>query len=361
MHFSKLLACSLISLSAAAPNPLQKRGTTFPIPYIGESIDDYAQKLLSFLAEGILGSADSLRAIATIAPRLSLDFNADFLKAVSKTDDLPNFNSDFDPVDGVDASKVKWLIEADGRERQDPVILYLHGGGYAFGMFPMFPALWQDVWKQFNLKSDKLSIAWLDYDTSPGSVYPVPIQQAAAVYNTLAKTSDNIILAGDSAGGHLALTLLRHGKYPFDSVEEVTTKAQGLITLSPWVNIYPAFNNGTYVTYGDVDLMSGPALSSMGELWAPDNATRTSAPLNMWNDYIDWSEVLPDFSKIFVSYGDQEVLKGDIEKWLEISTLANSDATIFRQMNGHHDDAIFHLQNSTIFAPLVEFVTSTFA
>ena len=362
MYLSKLLLCSLgITLSAAAPSPqLQKRGS-FPIPYIGESVEDYAQQLLSFLAGAILGPVDNLRAIATIAPKPSLSFNADFLKAVSKTDDLPNYNTPFDPVDGVDESKVKWLIQTENRERDDPVILLLHGGGYVFGMFPMYPALWQDVWKQFNIKSDRLSIVWLDYGIAPDQVYPVPLQQASAVYNTLAKTSDNIIVAGDSAGGHLALNLLRHIKYPVESVAQVSAKPQGLITLSPWVNVYPIYNNGTYVTNGDVDIMSGPALSSMGEISITNNETRTSAALNMWKDYIDWSEVLPDYSKVFVSYGDQEVLKGDIEKWLEISNLANSKATIFRQLGGHHDDSVFTLKNSTIFPPLVDFVTSAFA
>lgn len=99
----------------------------------------------------------------------------------------------------------------------------------------------------------------------------------------------------------------------------------------------------------------------MGELAVPDNATRISAPLNMWKDYIDWSDVLADYSKIFVSYGDQEVLKGDIETWLDIAKLTNSDATTFRQLGGHHDDPIFHLKNSTIFDPLLNFLTSAFA
>ena len=360
MQLSKLLVCFLgFTLSAAVPNP-QKR-VSFPFPYIGESVEEYAQKILSFVADSLIGPVDNLRAVATIAPKPSLSFNADFLKACSKTDDLPNYNSAFDPVDGVDESKVKWFIEADDRQRHDPVILYLHGGGYVFGMFPMFPALWQNVWKQFNLKSDRLSVAWVDYGIAPDQVYPVPLQQAASIYNTLAKTSDNIILAGDSAGGHLALNLLRHIKYPVDSVAKVATKPQGLIALSPWVNIYPIYNNGTFVTYDGVDILSGQILSSMGELSVPDNATRTSAALNMWKDYIDWSEILPDFSNVFVSYGDQEVLKGDIEKWLEISTLANSNATLFRQMDGHHDDAIFKLKNSTIFEPLVNFLTSAFA
>lgn len=355
MHLSRLLVFSLgTTLSTAAPNPQTR--DSFPVPSIGESVEDYAQQLLSLFSDADITTYDTVRAFAIIAPKLALSFNADFLKAVSKTDDLPNFNSDFDPVDGLDASKVKWLIEADGRTESDPVVLYFHGGGYTFGAFPMYPALWQDVCKQFNIKSDKLSIVWADYSVAPEVTYPVFLRQAAEVYNALTKTSNNIILAGDSSGGHLALTLLRHIKYPVDSVAEVTTKPQGLVALSPWVNLYPTQNNGTWKTYGGFNFSR-----ALGELSVPDNTTRLSSPLNMWNDYIDWTDVLPDSSKIFVSYGDQEGLKGDIQTWLEIAQLTNSDASIFRQLDGGHDDAIFNLQNSTIFEPLVNFLTLAFA
>lgn len=92
MHLLKILVCSLgTTLGAAAPS-LQRRDS-FPIPYIGESLSDYTDQLLSFLSNAVIGPVDNLRTIATILPRPSLSWNIDFLKAISKTDDLPNLNA----------------------------------------------------------------------------------------------------------------------------------------------------------------------------------------------------------------------------------------------------------------------------
>lgn len=379
---SSLALLSLTASALAAPAVpevnLDIRGDSsqFPIPYIGEGLQDYIQQLLSFLSNTFIGTPEVLKALAFIAPTPSIDWNCNFHKAISKTDDLPNFDTDFDAVDGVDSGSVKWFIEAEGRTDDDPVIFYLHGGGYTFGLFPMMTGLWMDTWKEFNTKSDRLSVLVLDYWVSPREgEWPDPLKQAAAVYNELTKTSNNIIVAGDSAGGHLALSLLRHIKYPVDSVQNVTTKPQGLIGLSPWVNIYPdqgnGTKNGTYATNDGVDLLSANSLSGMGLISVPDEETRTSSTMNMWKDYVDWYDLLPDDkSKIFVSYGDNEVLKGDIQTWLDIADLPNSAATIHRDLpgcsgclfqSGTHDNAIFNLRNSTIFEPLVGFLTQNFA
>ena len=89
----------------------------------------------------------------------------------------------------------------------------------------------------------------------------------------------------------------------------------------------------------------------------------------MWKDYIDWSAVLPDYRKVFVSFGDNEVLKGDIETWLDIANLTHSDATDSElsgckqclSSSGIHDTATSNLQNSPIFNPVIEFVKENFA
>lgn len=233
-----------------------------------------------------------------------------------------------------------------------------------------------DVWKAYNAdKSDKLSIAMLDYPIAPKQgTWPAPLEAAAAAYNKLTELTDNIVLASDSAGGHLALALLRHIENPVDGVEEVTVKPQGLVALSPWVNVYPnhgeGITNGTYETYENVDLLSANSLSAMGEIAIPDNETRNSPAVNFWKDYINWSDLLPeDKSKIYVSYGDTEVLKGDIQTWIDIAELENSGATIHRDLggcedctfaSGTYDNVLFNLRNSPIFDTLVDYMTTNF-
>lgn len=375
------ILCYLASLCASPAMPVdtaevEKRAPSFPIPYIGESLKDHSEQLISFLAAGFLGNKGVLQAVASIVPPLSIDFNCNFMKAISKTDDLPNYNTDFTSVEFIDDGRLKWLIEADGRTREDPVILYIHGGGFVFGIFPMMVAVWNDIWKQFNVKSDKLSVLALDYSIAPReATWPVPLQQTVSAYNELRKSSDNIIIAGDSAGGHLCLALLRHIKYPYDDVSEVATKPEGLIALSPATNANPNLGNGTkngtYATYEGVDILDADIISNMGTTEVPDEELVNSPSICFFKDYVDWNNLLPDDkSKVFVSYGDNEVLKGDIETWLEIAELPGSGATIWRDrpgcesclfQSGTHDNILFNLKDSTIFQPLANFLKDNFA
>lgn len=379
---SKLWFLSLTANVLSAPSQpdvgLTTRGDSsdFPIPYIGESLKDYGQQLISFLSNTFLGPVELQRLISDILPVLSIDFNCGFLSAISKTDDLPNYNTDFEQVENIDQYRVKWFIEAEGRTEDDPVLLYFHGGGYVLPLLPTQFAFFSDVWKQFNEKSDRLSILVLDYAISPKEGHwPLQLQQGASVYNELAKSSKNIILTGDSAGGHLALAILRHMKYPVDSVPTVSAKPQGFVGLSPWVNIFPSCGNGTkngtYATNDGLDYLSVNSLSSMGELTVPDEETRLSSPLNMWKDYINWYDLLPeDKNKVFVSYGDNEVLKGDIQTWLDIAGLTQSNATIYRDLagcnyclfaSGTHDNFYINGDKTQLVQPLVDFLTNNFA
>lgn len=382
MHLSSLLLLSLTGTASAAPTEVEvglvSRGDSskFPLPYIGESLKDYTQQLLSFLSNSILGPKNLQHALSDILPVFSIDFNCKFTAALSKTDDVPNYNTEFGSVENIDNSRVKWLVEAEGRTEDDPVLLYFHGGGYVLPLLPTQISFLVDAWKQFNVKSDRLSILVLDYSIAPKEgTWPLQLQQGAAVYNELTKSSKNIILTGDSAGGHLSLAMLRHMEYPVDSGQPITQKPQGLIGISPWVNVDPSFDqnikNGTYATNDGVDYLSVNSLSSMGQLSIPDQEQRLSVELNMWKDHIDWYDLLPeDKSKIFVSYGDNEVLKGDIQSWLRLANLTDSSATIYRDMpgcdkcwiqSGTHDNPYIDGPTSPIGKPLVDFLVKEFA
>lgn len=91
----------------------------------------------------------------------------------------------------------------------------------------------------------------------------------------------------------------------------------------------------------------------------------------MYKDYIDWNSLVPnDKNKIFVSYGDNEALKEDFETWLDISELPQPKATIWRNrpgcdyclfQSGTHDKILINLEDSIIFQPLDDYLTSNSA
>ena len=78
--------------------------------------------------------------------------------------------------------------------------------------------------------------AALDYRLAPETNFPGPLHDVVSGYMRLTEDlripPENIILAGDSAGGGLCLALmmyLRDNDYPLPS---------GAILMSPWVGLY---------------------------------------------------------------------------------------------------------------------------
>lgn len=297
-----------------------------------------------------------MKTAGEIIPQTSLDFDASLTAVLAGG--IPNFNKAFDSVNGVDGSKVKWLVEANDRTEDDPVVLFFHGGGYVTGVLPTYYPALLNYYR--DIGNDRLSILMLDYTLTKDASHPKQLQEAAAVYNTLTNSSKNIILEGDSSGGNLALILLRHSKYPIDSVEPVSTLPTGLMLYSPWVNLYPDGNNGTMASNYGKDILNANALQQMGVLFAPDEETRNSTALNQFKDYIDWSEVLPDPSKIFVAFGGHEVLAADIRNWANIAKLEENGAQVLNDTTGIHDGFTFTVL-SNYYHDVVDFHKNNFS
>lgn len=83
------------------------------------------------------------------------------------------------------------------------------------------------------IKAYNISLTALDYRLAPETQFPGPLHDAVISYLRLVEDlhipPENIIIAGDSAGGGLALALLmylRDENYPLPG---------GAILMSPWV------------------------------------------------------------------------------------------------------------------------------
>ncbi len=104
-------------------------------------------------------------------------------------------------------------------------ILYLHGGGYSFypQAYPSFIAL-------FTMAANSRTFA-LDYRLAPEHRFPAQLDDALSAYQWLLGSGtdpDNLIFAGDSAGGNLALALLltvRDLKLPLPALAIVLSPA----------------------------------------------------------------------------------------------------------------------------------------
>lgn len=122
------------------------------------------------------------------------------------------------------------MLEAKENPRTDHVILQFHGGGYMGAVrnaYYVFAGLYSEV-------SRGMSVLTPDYRVAPENPYPAALEDALASYQWLLDQgyfSDQIILAGDSAGGGLAMALCMYLK------DHGMALPGGIIAMSPWTDL----------------------------------------------------------------------------------------------------------------------------
>lgn len=110
-----------------------------------------------------------------------------------------------------------------------PTVLFLHGGGYV----TCSPKSHRDVIARIALKTNARCVA-PDYRLAPAHPFPAALEDAVACYRGLLATGvspRSLIVAGDSAGGGLAVALLI-------KLRELGEPApRGVVLLSPWLDL----------------------------------------------------------------------------------------------------------------------------
>ncbi|HYL58266.1 MAG TPA: alpha/beta hydrolase [Candidatus Acidoferrales bacterium] len=119
-------------------------------------------------------------------------------------------------------------ISAPGANTQR-VILYLHGGGYVVGSINTHRAMIARIARAANARA--LAI---DYRLAPENPFPAAVDDAVAAYKwLLAKghKSNNIVIAGDSAGGGLTIAALLKLR------DAGAALPAGAVPISPWADL----------------------------------------------------------------------------------------------------------------------------
>ncbi len=142
--------------------------------------------------------------------------------------------------------------DVKGAEK-DKVILYFHGGGWILGSPNDHRLLTTALSRSTQMRV--LSVA---YRLAPEYPFPAPLNDCITAYNWLLKTGikpENIIIAGDSAGGNLTLSTLiklRDDKMPLPA---------GAVLLSPSTDF--TFSDDSFFKNGETD----PVLADVGIFW----------------------------------------------------------------------------------------------
>ena len=192
------------------------------------------------------------------------------------------------------------LLDSKMNPNMDHVILQLHGGGYVGAIrnkYYVFAGLYNEV-------SKGCSVLTPDYRVAPEHPYPAALEDALAAYEWLLArgfAGKQIILAGDSAGGGLAMSLtmtLREKQLPMPG---------GIIAMSPWTDM--TLSGASYETNFEVDPLFGGTRDSM----VFDNPYPGSMDKSDWHLsplFGDFS----DFPPMLIQVGSLEMLLDDAQK-----------------------------------------------
>lgn len=179
----------------------------------------------------------------------------------------------------------------------DKVILQLHGGGYMGAVrnaYYVFAGLYNEV-------SKGCSVLTPDYRVAPEDPYPAALKDAVESYKWLLDQGwfgDQILIAGDSAGGGLAMALtmyLRDHNMPMPS---------GIVAMSPWTDV--TASGESYTTNYDKDPLFGNTRESLIYLndYAGDNDPMNPYISPLFGDF-------REFPPMLIQVGSIEMLLSD--------------------------------------------------
>ncbi len=132
-------------------------------------------------------------------------------------------------TDYVDEDGVKGVWQSLPGSRSDRVLLYLHGGAYIMGSPSTAACVSTRLAELMGIRCFSV-----DYRLAPEHPFPAAIEDAVAAYKwLLAKgyKAENIVLAGDSAGGGLSLALLLKLR------DEGAPLPAAALLFSPWTDL----------------------------------------------------------------------------------------------------------------------------
>ena len=199
-------------------------------------------------------------------------------------------------VKSVDANGVPADLISTPEASSEVIIIYLHGGGYLFGSRNTHRRIASDF-----SSAAKASVLLIDYRLAPEYPFPAALEDGLAVYDWLIEQRKfdptQIALAGDSAGGNLALGMMLSLK---NSDRQLPACA---LLMSPLTDF--ARTGRSLDTKAEVDPIVSPQLLDLvANSYLPEG--------NFFNPIV--SPIYADLSHLpplLIHVGSQEVLLND--------------------------------------------------
>ncbi len=209
---------------------------------------------------------------------------------------------------GMDAA---WMrLERPHKRRR--VILYCHGGGYTSGGLGFSKVLASKL-----TRATGLDVLAFDYRLAPEHPYPAAVEDAQAAWDHLMRLgfgARDVVLAGDSAGGNMALVLC------------LRLRAEGrmlpgaLLLMSPWTDM--TCSGESLTERADIDPVLTPEyIYAVREAYAGDLDPAQPELSPLLAD-------LAGFPPTLIQVGTHEILFSDAERLAERMKAAGTECRL---------------------------------
>lgn len=199
----------------------------------------------------------------------------------------------YQPVE-VEEMSCEW-VRVERAHMKKYVILYCHGGGYSTGSTVYARTLTTKL-----AESTSMDVFCFNYRLAPEHPYPAATQDAMKAWNYLMYLgygARDVIVAGDSAGGNLALSLVLRLK------QEERLLPRGLVLLSPWTDL--TASGKSHQSRAEVDpVLDQEYLQRMTDNYAEGQDLKDPFISPLFGDFMG-------FPPTYIQVGDNEMLLSD--------------------------------------------------
>lgn len=180
-------------------------------------------------------------------------------------------------------------------------ILYCHGGGYTSGNLGYSKVLASKL-----TQCTGFDVLAFEYRLAPEFPYPAALEDAETVWNhlmLLGYGAGDIVLAGDSAGGNLALSLCLRLK------QSGRMLPGAMLLMSPWTDL--TCSGDSYEERKDLDpMLNGDYLRTVSKAYAAGADPAAPALSPLFGDF-------EDFPPTLIQVGSHEILFSDSQRLCE--------------------------------------------
>lgn len=188
-----------------------------------------------------------------------------------------------------------YIPKESSTDKCDSIIFYCHGGGYMTGSCMYARELTTKLAKHTGLR-----VFCFDYRLSPEFPYPAAVEDALTAWNYLLSCgyhAENITIAGDSAGGNLALVLTLILR------EQRMMLPKNLILFSPWTDM--TSSGKSYHSKELIDpVLSNEYISRAVSCYLANTPASSPYVSPLFADF-------KDFPPVYIQVGDNEILLDD--------------------------------------------------